>query len=94
VEGNAATPDSVGNEVAELKEQPGKDLAVGGDGLASTYIKLGLIDEYRLFLRPVVLGSGTPYLPELDDRIRLELVETQTFACRVVHVRYRVSPAR
>ena len=95
VEGNARLlRDSVGDEVAKLKQQPGKDLAVGGAGLASTCIKLGLIDEYRLFVSPVVLGGGTPYFPALDDRISLELVETQTFACRVVYVRYRVSPAR
>jgi len=95
VEGNARLRrDSVGDEVAKLKEQPGKDLAVGGSGLASTCIKLGLIDEYRLFVSPVVLGGGTPYFPALDDRISLELVETQTFACRVVYVRYRASPAR
>ncbi len=95
VEGNARLlGDSVGDEVAKLKEQPGKDLAVGGAGLASTCIKLGLIDEYRLFICPVVLGGGTPYFPELDDRISLEVVATGTFACRVVYVRYRVSLAR
>ena len=90
VEGNATlVRDSVAEEVAKLKEQPGKDLAVGGAGLASTFIKLGLIDEYRLFLSPVVLGGGTPYFPALDERINLELVETKTFGSRVVYVRYR-----
>jgi dihydrofolate reductase len=80
--------DNVAEEVARLKEEPGKDLAVGGAGLASTFIKLGLIDEYRLFVSPVVLGGGTPYFPALDERINLELVETRTFASRVVYVRY------
>jgi dihydrofolate reductase len=90
VEGNATlVRDSAVEEVARLKEQPGKDLAVGGAGLASTFIKLGLIDEYRLFVSPVVLGGGTPYFPALDERINLELVETQTFGSRVVYVRYR-----
>jgi dihydrofolate reductase len=90
VEGNARLArDSVAEEVAKLKEQPGKDLAVGGAGLASTFMKLGLIDEYRLFVSPVVLGGGTPYFPALDERINLELVETQTFGSRVVYVRYR-----
>jgi dihydrofolate reductase len=90
VEGNASlVRDGVAEEVAELKEQPGKDLAVGGAGLASTFIKLGLIDEYRLFVSPVVLGGGTPYFPALEERINLELVETQTFGSRVVYVRYR-----
>ena len=63
VEGNARLAgDGVAEEVAKLKEQPGKDLAVGGAGLASTFIKLGLVDEYRLFVSPVVLGGGTPLL--------------------------------
>jgi dihydrofolate reductase len=53
------------------------------------FIKLGLVDEYRLFVSPVVLGGGTPYLPALDERIDLELVETQTFGSREVYTRYR-----
>jgi len=90
VEGNARlVRDGVAEEVAKLKEQPGKDLAVGGAGLASTCVKLGLVDEYRLFVSPVVLGGGTPFFPALDERIDLELVETQTFGSRVVYVRYR-----
>ena len=90
VEGNARlVRDSVAEEVAKLKGQPGKDLAVGGAGLAATLTKLGLIDEYRLFVSPVVLGGGTPYFPALDERINLELAETQTFGSRVVYVRYR-----
>jgi dihydrofolate reductase len=90
VEGNARlVRDNAAEEVAKLKEQPGKDLGVGGAGLASTFIKLGLIDEYRLFVSPVVLGGGTPYFPALDERINLELVETRTFGSRVVYVRYR-----
>jgi dihydrofolate reductase len=90
VGGNARlVRDGVAEEVAKLKEQPGKDLAVGGAGLASTFIKRGPIDEYRLFVSPVVLGGGTPYFPALEERINLELVETQTFGSRVVYVRYR-----
>jgi dihydrofolate reductase len=90
VEGNAKlVGDNVAEEVARLKEEPGNDLAVGGAGLASTFIKLGLIDEYRLFVSPVVLGGGTPYFPALDERINLELVETRTFGSRVVYFRYQ-----
>ena len=89
VEGNSRlVRDVVAEEIAELKEQPGEDLAVGGAGLASTFIKLGLVDEYRLFVSPVILGGGTPYFPALDERISLELVETRTFGSRVVYVRY------
>jgi dihydrofolate reductase len=90
VEGKARlVRDNAAEEVARLKEEPGDDLAVGGAGLASTFIKLGLVDEYRLFVSPVVLGGGTPYFPALDERINLELVETQTFGSRVTYVRYR-----
>lgn len=92
VEGNARlVRGSVAEEVAELKQQPGKDLAVGGAGLASTLIKLGLVDEYRLFLSPAVLGGGTPYFPALEKKIDLELVETRTFGSRVVYGRYRLA---
>jgi dihydrofolate reductase len=89
VEGNARlVRDGAGEEVARLKEEPGGDLAVGGAGLASTFIKLGLVDEYRLFVNPVVVGGGTPYFPSLNERIDLELVETREFGSRVVYVRY------
>ena len=90
VEGNARLiRGDIAEEVAELKRQPGKDIAVGGAGLAATFTKLGLIDEYLLFLNPVVLGGGTPYFPALEERIGLELVETRTFGSRVVYLRYR-----
>ena len=89
VEGNARlAAGSVRDEVATLKAEPGKDLAVGGAGLASTCIRSGLVDEYRLFVSPVVLGGGTPYFPALDDRIDLELIESRTFGSRVVYLRY------
>lgn len=81
--------DGVGEEVSRLKEQPGKDIAVGGAGLARACMELELIDEWRLFVSPVLLGGGTPYFPTLDERIKLELVETKTFGSRVVYLCYR-----
>jgi dihydrofolate reductase len=90
VEGNARLASGgVAEEVARLKQEPGKDVAVGGAGLASSLIRLGLIDEFRLFVSPVVLGGGTPYFPTVERRISLELVETRTFGSRVVYLRYR-----
>jgi dihydrofolate reductase len=90
VEGSArlVTGDAA-EEVARLKAKPGKHLAVGGAGLASSLMKPGLIDEYRLFVSPVVLGGGTPYFPALDERLDLALVETRTFGSRVVYLRYQ-----
>jgi len=89
VEGNARLArDGLVEEISRLRDEPGGDVAVGGAGLASTLIGLGLVDEYRLFVSPVVLGGGTPYFPALDGRIDLELVETRTFGSRVVYLRY------
>jgi dihydrofolate reductase len=92
VEGNArlATGD-VATEVAKLEEQPDGNVSVGGAGLAATLLELELIDEYRLFVYPVVLGGGTPYFPPRAERLDLELVETRTFGSRVVYLRYRRS---
>jgi dihydrofolate reductase len=75
-------------EVARLKAQPGFDMGVGGPTLASTLVREGLIDEYRLFVNPVILGDGTPFLPKFADRIGLSLLETQTFGSGVVFLRY------
>jgi dihydrofolate reductase len=92
VEGNARLAEGgVAEEVGKLKEQPGKDLAVGGAGLAAACIELGLVDEYRPFVYPVVLGEGTPFFPALDQRIELELVDTRTFGSRVVYLRFRAT---
>jgi len=93
VEGNATlVRDLDADEIARLKQEPGKDIAVGGAGLASTLIRLGLVDEFQLFVCPVVLGAGTPFFPDLEDRVDLELIETRTFGSRVVYVRYARSP--
>ena len=89
VQGNARLATrGVADEVAELKAQPGADLAVGGAGLAAACIRLGLVDEFLLFVSPVVLGAGTPFFPALDERVELELLETRTFGSRVVYLRY------
>ncbi len=91
VQGNARLASGdVAGEVGKLARAPGEGaVSVGGAGLASALIKLDLIDEYRLFVIPVVLGGGTPYFPPLDRGIALELLETRTFGSRVVYLRYR-----
>ncbi len=90
VQGNARlVRDNIAAEIAKLKQQPGKNMELGGPNIASTFIQLGLVDEYRPFIQPVVLGSGTPFFPVLDNRIKLRLVETRTFRSGVVYVRYQ-----
>jgi dihydrofolate reductase len=75
-------------EVPRLKEQPGEPLGVGGATLAATLMRHDLIDEYRLFVSPVVLGGGKPYFTGLEQTIELELQETRTFGTGVVYLRY------
>jgi dihydrofolate reductase len=74
-------------EVRELKEQPGEDMAVGGAALAASLTAHGLIDEYQLFVNPVVLGGGKAFFAR-DQAVSLELIETRTFGSRVVYLRY------
>jgi dihydrofolate reductase len=91
VEGNARLAcDGLGVEVARLTEQPGEGaVSIGGAALAAQAIELGLVDEFGLFVSPVVLGGGTPFFPPVGDRLNLELLETRTFGSSVVYSRYR-----
>lgn len=77
----------VAEQVAALKERTEGDLAVGGAGLASPLIELGLIDEYRPVVHPVIVGGGTAYLPP-GVRLDLRLLETRTFGSGAVYLRY------
>jgi dihydrofolate reductase len=86
--------DGAAEEVARLRAQPGFDMDIGGPTTASTLMGLGLIDEFRLFVHPLILGAGTPFFPALEDRIELRLLETRTFGSGVVYLRYQtVGPA-
>jgi dihydrofolate reductase len=77
--------------VAALKAEPGGELASGGAGLAASLLALGLIDEIRPIVHPVVLGGGTPFLPALDTPLDLRLVETRTFGSGPVFLRYEIA---
>lgn len=78
----------VGDELARLRAEFDGNLAVGGATLASAFIRRGLVDEYGLVVHPVILGSGTPFFPQLETPIRLRLTETRTFASGVTYLRY------
>ncbi len=81
---------NIANEVATLKQQPGRDIVIYGSGsIVSTLTQLGLIDEYRIFVNPVVLGSGKPMFKGLNDRLNLNLLTTKTFNCGVVLLHYQ-----
>ncbi|MBE8712127.1 dihydrofolate reductase family protein [Sphingobacterium hungaricum] len=76
-------------EVEEIKHGEGKDIWLyGGASLISSFIKLGLVDEYRISVHPIVLGSGKPLFEDLDKRIELKLIKTKPFKSGVVQLIY------
>jgi dihydrofolate reductase len=92
VEGTARLASGgLAEEIERLRAEPGEgDIAIGGATLAAAAAELGLIDEYRIRVYPVLVGGGIPYFPQREQRVDLELVETRTFSSRIVYLRYRV----
>ena len=89
VQGNGRLAEaSVAEEVAAALDATDKDVSIGGAGLAAAAIELGLVDEFRMFRNPIVVGGGTPFLPPVTEDVRLDLVETRTFGSRVIYERY------
>jgi dihydrofolate reductase len=80
--------DVVPDEVLQLKAQPGGDLALAGANLAATFMRYGLIDEYRLYVHPVLIGLGKPLFQTSDAKVDLRLAETKTFGSGVVLLHY------
>jgi dihydrofolate reductase len=78
----------VPEEVRALQAQPGGDLALGGADLAAAFRRHDLIDEYRLYVHPVLIGRGKPLFRETDARADLRLIETRAFGNGVVLLRY------
>jgi dihydrofolate reductase len=74
--------------VRQMKASAESDISMGGPGLAAQAMRAGLVDELHLFLNPVVVGGGTPALPD-DVRLQLELLGQRRFVSGVVHLHYR-----
>lgn len=82
--------DHIAEEIESLKQQPGLDLMIfGSPRLTHTFMRLGLIDEYRLFLNPIVLGGGIPLFQGFKDWTKLKLLEAKTFQAGVVGLHYQ-----
>jgi dihydrofolate reductase len=78
------------DEIVKLKQQQGKSIAVGGVDIPSQLIKLGLVDEYRFVVGPILAGEGRRLLEgvSLTDRFQLKLAETKVFESGCVALRY------
>jgi dihydrofolate reductase len=77
--------------VRQMKASAERDISVGGPDLAGQAIKAGLVDEYHLFLTPVIVGGGKQSLPD-NVRQELELLDERRFGSGVVHLHYRTKP--
>jgi dihydrofolate reductase len=90
VQGNARLAEApLAEEIAATLGATDKDVEIGGASLAGAAIELGMVDEFRMFRAPIVIGGGTPFLPPVAENIPLELVEARTFDLGVVYERYR-----
>ena len=82
--------ENVAEEVARLKQQPGKDIIIfGSANLAATLTQHGLIDEYRIMVSPIVLGSGLPLFRGARTRLPMKLLSTRVFASGNVLLAYQ-----
>jgi dihydrofolate reductase len=93
VQGNARLASGgLAKEIERLRAGPAEgDIAIGGATLAAEAAALGLIDEYRARVYPVLVGGGIPFFAQRERRVDLELVETRTFSSGVVYLRHRVA---
>lgn len=82
------------DEMCAVRDAAAGDLIVGGADLVETFRRLDLVDEYRLYVHPVLLGRGRPFFGEAADRQGLRLLETRTFGTGVVLLRYETAPAK
>lgn len=84
--------DNIVEEVQNLKNQPGKNILIFGSPSAShSLMKHNLIDEYWLFVNPVLLGNGIPLFNDINGKLYLKLVESKVFKSGVVELHYEIN---
>ena len=82
--------ENVAEEISELKRQPGKDITISGSGaLVRSLLDYGVLDELKLMVHPIVVGSGKKLFEDGEKRTALELVDSKTFNTGVVYLTYR-----
>jgi dihydrofolate reductase len=81
--------DVVPEEIMKLKAQPGGDMVIGGADLAASFLRHDLIDEFRIYVHPVILGTGRPLFRPSEAKVGLRLTETRAFGNGVVLLRYQ-----
>jgi dihydrofolate reductase len=84
----------VPDEIVALKQQSGGDIVLGGADVAKPFIRHDLIDEYRCYVHPIIIGRGMPMFHSSERMLPLQLAETRTFGNGVVLLRYDRAGAR
>ncbi len=85
--------DNVREEVLKLKQEPGKEIAIfGSSDLTASLIRLGLVDEFRAMVNPVLLGGGKTLFHGLSEILKLELLEARKFQSGNVLLRFKPKP--
>lgn len=83
---------NIAEEVLRLKQEPGMDILVAGSGnLIKTLMKHDLIDEFRLMVHPLILGTGKKLFPESEDMIKLKLTDSRVYSSGVVLLTYQTT---
>lgn len=86
--------DVIPEEIQTLKSQPGGDMGLGGADIAAAFRRHDLIDEYRIYIHPIVIGRGKPLFPPSNTKMTLRVAETRTFGNGVVLLRYERARVR
>ena len=81
--------DQLSDNINKLKQQDGKNILIfGSPGASQSLLNLGLIDEFWLFVNPIILGQGMPLFKDITGTTKLKLVASKTFACGVMALHY------
>lgn len=82
---------NLADNINKIKKQEGKNILIFGSPTAShSLLSYGLIDEFWLFVNPILLGQGIPLFKNVIETIKLKLIETKTFTCGVVALHYEI----
>lgn len=81
--------EDIAKQIEQIKQQAGKDILIFGSPSVVHYLThKGLIDDYWLFVNPVLMGQGIPMFKDITERVKLNFLEAKTFACGVIGLHY------
>ena len=84
--------DQLSDNINKIKQQDGKNILIfGSPGATQSLLNQGLIDEFWLFVNPIILGQGMPLFKDITGTTKLKLVGSKTFACGVIALHYEKS---